>query len=249
MNKRILAVTGVVVTVVGVLMGTVLYLSSVLSVSYECRVDFLYEFDRPFKNVPGRGTFNADEHNRRFGYEDIASDFKNEVVLSLLRDGVVRCQRDSVLQSESESRIRAVLASVRLDVIGMPSTNFVYPCRIVLSDNDRRNLGEYARFCMDRVKDQIDEKNRISIAKTTVTEHQMLRKAERRIEELEKAVVRGEVIPTAEEELRLARHTVEEMKKKIEEIRKDIMSTGGRRIIYESQPEISWVIRRRPPKD
>ena len=136
MNKKTLAITGVAVVVVGILTGVGFYLSSSLSISYECHVDFLYEFDRPFKNVPGRGTFNADEHNRRFGYEDITSDFKNEVVLSLLRDGVSRCLRDPILQSESESRIRAVLASVRLDVIGMPSTNFVYPCRITLSRSE-----------------------------------------------------------------------------------------------------------------
>lgn len=245
MNKKTLVITGVAVAVVGILTGAGFYLSNSLSISYECNVDFLYEFDRPFKNIPGRGTFNADEHNRHFGYEDITSDFKNEVVLSLLRDGASRCQRDSILQSESESRSRAVLASVRLDVIGMPSTNFVYPCRLVLTDVNSRNLCEYARFCMDRVKDQISEKNRISIAKATVKEHQRLMQAERRIEELEKAAAKGEEIPTAEKELRLARHTMEAMKTKIDEVRESIMYTGGQRIIYESQPEVSWVIRRK----
>jgi hypothetical protein len=98
---------------------------------------------------------------------------------------------------------------------------------------------------MDRVKDRISEKNRISIAKATVKEHQMLMQAERRIEELEKAVAKGEEIPTTEKELRMARHTMEAMKTKIDEVRESVMYTGGQRIIYESQPEVSWVIRRK----
>lgn len=248
MKKSIQMFSGIVIVAVGVVICMILAKASNLSVSYECQVDFFYEFDRPFVD-PGRGILKADESNRRARYEDIVSNFKNEVFLLLLKDGPSRCQRDSILQSESESRIRAVLASVRLDVIGMPSTNFVYPCRLVLSDVDSRNLCEYARLCMDIVKDQIEDKNRISVAKATVREHQMLMRAERRIEELKKAATKGESMPAAEEEMRLARYTIEEMKKKIEAVREFVMSTGGRRIIQESQPEISWVVRRKPRKE
>ena len=164
------------------------------------------------------------------------------------KDGLVKCRHDPALQGESESRIRSVLSSVRLDVVGMPSTNFVYPCQLVLSNGDKRNLDAYARFCMDMVKEQLNEENELSVAKCTTKEFQSMKKAERKIDEIESAAKSENAIASSEEELRLAWRTVSEMKQKIEEIRSLVMSTGGRRIVYESQPEISWVIRRKTCK-
>ena len=157
MKRTLIVAAGMVVAVVGVVTGTALCLSRCLSVSFECRVDFLYEFDRPFKDVPGRGTLNADESNRNSRYESILDDFRRDMLFCASKDGIIRCQRDSAFQGEPDSRITAVLSSVRLDVTGMPSTNFVYPCRLVLSDGDRRALDVYARFCMDKVKEQLEE--------------------------------------------------------------------------------------------
>ena len=243
MKGKLLATIGMATAVFGILAGAVFYLSHDLSVLYECQVDFLYEFDRPFSDVSGRGTLKASEHNRNARYEQIVDSFRRGMRLLSSKDGISMCQRDSALKGESELRVRNVLSSVRLDVIGMSSTNFVYPCRLVLSDDDSRSLDVYARFCMDMVKAQVDEENTISITKCTVKEHQMLKKAERKIEELENASVEDNVASSVSEELRLAKQTAAEMKKKIEEVRCQVMSTGGRRIIYESQPKTSWVIR------
>ena len=239
MKGKLLATIGMATAVFGILAGVVFYLSHDLSVLYECQVDFLYEFDRPFSDVSGRGTLKASEHNRNARYEQIVDSFRRGMRLLSSKDGISMCQRDSALKGESELRVRNVLSSVRLDVIGMSSTNFVYPCRLVLSDDDSRSLDVYARFCMDMVKAQVDEENTISIAKCTVKEHQMLKKAERKIE----VSVEDNVASSVSEELRLAKQTAAEMKKKIEEVRCQVMSTGGRRIIYESQPKTSWVIR------
>ena len=243
MNRKILSVIGIVMVLVSVVVCIAFCLLHKLSVSYKCQVDFLYEFDRPFSDVSGRGTLKASEHNRNARYEQIVDSFRRGMRLLSSKDGISMCQRDSALKGESELRVRNVLSSVRLDVIGMSSTNFVYPCRLVLSDDDSRSLDVYARFCMDMVKAQVDEENTISIAKCTVKEHQMLKKAERKIEELENASVEDNVASSVSEELRLAKQTAAEMKKKIEEVRCQVMSTGGRRIIYESQPKTSWVIR------
>jgi hypothetical protein len=248
MKRKLIVAAGMVVAVVGVVTGTALCLSRCLSVSFECRVDFLYEFDRPFKDVPGRGTLNADESNRNSRYESILDDFRRDMLFCASKDGIIRCQRDSAFQGEPDSRITAVLSSVRLDVTGMPSTNFVYPCRLVLSDGDWRALDVYARFCMDKVKEQLEEENMISIGRCTTREFQVLKKSEKKIEELEKAIAKGEVSPSVKNELRNERRTVDEMKKKIEEIKELVLSTGGRRIIYETPPEISWVIRRKSRK-
>lgn len=247
MNGKILAVSGIGVAAVAVMTGAVLYLAHDLSVAYECQVDFLYEFDRPFRDVPGRGTLNADESNRNARYEDIMAGFKREVPWYSSRDGVVRCQQDLALRGEPESRIKAVLSSVRLGVVEMPSTNFVYSCRLVLSDSDSRNLDEYARFCMDRIKLQVEEENRLSIARVTIKECQTLKKAERKIEELKNAAAKKDV-SSAEDELSQAMQTAEMMRRKIEEVRELVTSSGGRRIIYESQPEISWILRRKSNK-
>ena len=248
MKRKLIVAAGVVVAVVSAVTGTALYLSRILSVSFECKVDFLYEFDRPFKYVPARGVLNANEQNRNARYESIADDFRREMRLCTSKDVISTCQRDSAFKGESESRVRNVLSSVRLDVTGMPSTNFVYPCRLVLSDCDSRSLEEYARFCMDRVKAQVDEENNVSVAKCTVKEHQILKKAERKIEELSEASVNSDDSSFSNDELRLANQTATEMKNKIEDVRRLLMSTGGRRIIYESQPETSWVIRRKAKK-
>ena len=44
MKRKLIVAAGMVVAVVGVVTGTALCLSRCLSVSFECRVDFLYEF-------------------------------------------------------------------------------------------------------------------------------------------------------------------------------------------------------------
>ena len=248
MNRRILLVIGIVVVLVSVMVCVALCLSHDLSISYECHVDFLYEFDRPFRELPGRGILNADESNRKARYESIIDGFRREMAFCSSNDGFVRCRNDPAFQGESESRIRSVLSSLRLDVTGMPSANFVYSCRLVLSNGDKRNLDVYARFCMDRVKEQLNEENELSIAKCTIKEFQIMKKAERKIAEIESAAKSGNAIAPADEELRMARQTVSEMKQKIDEMRSLVMSTGGRRIVYESQPEISRVIRRKTSK-
>ena len=248
MNRKVLLVIGIVVVLVGVMVCVAFCLLHDLSVSYECHVDFLYEFDRPFRDVPGRGILNVDESNRNARYESIVDGFRREMAFCSNEDGLVRCRHDPALQGESESRIRSVLSSVRLDVTGMPSTNFVYSCRLVLSNGDKRNLDVYARFCMDRVKEQLNEENELSIAKCTIKEFQIMKKAERKVAEIESVAKSGNAIAPADEELRMARQTVSEMKQKIDEIRRLVMSTGGRRIVYESQPEISRIIRRNAKK-
>lgn len=248
MNRKILSVIGIVMVLVSVVVCIAFCLLHKLSVSYKCQVDFLYEFDRPFKEIPGRGILNANESNRTARYESIIDDFRREIAFCSSKDGLVKCRHDPALQGESESCIRSVLASVRLDVVGMPSTNFVYSCRLVLSNGDKRNLEAYARFCMDMVKEQLNEENELSVAKCTTKEFQSMKKAERKIDEIESAAKSGNAIASSEEELRLAWRTVSEMKQKIEEIRSLVMSTGGRRIVYESQPEFSWVIRRKTCK-
>ena len=144
MNRKILSVIGIVMVLVSVVVCIVFCLLHKLSVSYKCQVDFLYEFDRPFKEIPGRGILNADESNRTARYESIIDDFRREMAFFSSKDGLVKCRHDPALQGESESCIRSVLSSVRLDVVGKPSTNFVYPCRLVLSNVDKRNLDAYA---------------------------------------------------------------------------------------------------------
>ena len=107
---------------------------------------------------------------------------------------------------------------------------------------------QFERFCMDMVKEQLNEENELSVAKCTTKEFQSMKKAERKIDEIESAAKSENAIASSEEELRLAWRTVSEMKQKIEEIRSLVMSTGGRRMVYESQPDISWVICRKTCK-
>jgi len=242
MNRKIIAVTGGVM-VVCMMAGLAFCLLCNLTVAYECRVDFLYEYDRPYKDDHGR--LEADEDNRHARLEDISCGFKREMALFTSPKGVLRCRRDLAALGESVSRTEAILASARLDVVGMPCTNFVYLCRLVLADGDSRNLGEYARFCMKMVREHADEENRIVVAKATIHEYGKMRKAERRVKELECQVVNGGGDRSIEHELHMARETVVEMNRRIEEIGKSVMSGGGRHIIFESPPEMSWVVRRK----
>lgn len=101
---------------------------------------------------------------------------------------------------------------------------------------------------MDRVKLQLEKENSLSVARVTIKEYQELKKAERRIEELNNSAAKASNASSVEDELRQTMQIVERMKKKIEEVRELVMSTGGRRIIYESQPEVSWIIRSKSRK-
>lgn len=245
MNRKISATMGFAVVAIGIMTSAVVLLSRNLSVTYECKVDFLYEYEKPSMDVRGRGSFENEEDKLRAGREDVAYGFKRELDLFKSRKGVLMCQRELEPLGESVSRTEAVLSSVRLNVVGMPSTNFVYPCRLVLSDGDRRNLVEYARFCMDRAKERVAEDNWILVAKVAMHEYEQLRKAERRIKELEKHAEDGSGAGSSGAELELAKQTVQKMQKRIEEIRKDVMSRREQRIICESPPEVSWVVRRK----
>lgn len=243
MNRKILAVA-VGIMILGVMAGIMLCLLRNLSVSYECKVDFLYEYERPAGDVTSRGAIENYSDKRRLRHDDILYGFKRELDLFSSKKGAIMCQRDIESLREPISRIEAVLASARLEVVGMPSTNFVYPCRLILVDGDSRNLCEYARFCMDRVKERLADENWILVAKVALHEYEQMHKAELRIKELEKRAVDGGWTASDEVEMKQARQIVREMQMRIEEIRKDVMSRREQRIIHESPPKISSIIRR-----
>lgn len=250
MNRKLFVAAGGFMTFV-IMAGTMFCLSRNLSVQYECKVDFLFEYERPeglFGDDLDRKSPGCYVDKRRAGREDISHGFKKDLDLFSSRNGVLKCQRDIETFGVSTSRTMTVLASARLDVVGMPCTNLVYPCRLVIADADRRNLGEYARFCMDSIRERLDEENWILVARVAMHEYQQMRKAERRIAELEEQVLDGGGTASNDAELEKARQVVREMQKRIEEIRSDVMSRREQRIIYESQPEISWAIRRKMPK-
>lgn len=247
MNRKILAVAGGIM-ILGITAGILLCLLRNLSVTYECKVDFLYEYERPSKDVTSRDAIGNYSDKRRVRHDDILYGFKRELELFSSKKGALMCQRDIESLGEPMSRIETVLASARLEVVGIPSTNFVYPCRLVLVDGDRRNLGEYARFCMDRVKERLAEENWILVAKVALHEYEQMHKAERRIMELEKRASDGGGTASDEVEMKQARQTVREMQMRIEEIRKDVMSRREQRIIHESPPKVSLIIRRKPCK-
>jgi len=247
MNRKILAVAGGII-ILGVIAGIVLCLLRNLSVTYECKVDFLYEYERPSGDVASRGATGNYSDRYRLRHDDILYGFKRELELFSSKKGSLMCQRDIESLGEPISRIEAVLASARLDVVGMPSTNFVYPCRLVLVDGDSRNLGEYARFCMDRIKERLADENWVLVAKVAMREYEQMHKAERQIKELEKRALDGGGAASDEIEMKQAQQTVREMQMRIEEIRKDVMSRREQRIIQESPPKVSVIIRRKPCK-
>ena len=242
MNGMKLAIAGTVGVLVSALAGLALYLLYDFSVSVECRVGFQYEFGKPSKDGQSLGSLEADEFNRNVRYKKVIDDFKREMFFCSSKAGIVKCCRESAFLGESESRIREILSSVRFEVTGMPSTNFVYECQLVLSSDDGRNIESYARYCMDRFKERLAEENKVLIAKCTTKEFQTMKKAEKKIAELESLSKCGDVT-AVKNELRNAHLTVEEMKKKIDKIGEYVLPTNGRRIIYEAAPEISWTVR------
>jgi hypothetical protein len=97
---------------------------------------------------------------------------------------------------------------------------------------------------MDRVKERLADENWILVAKVALHEYEQMHKAELRIKELEKRTVDGDGTASDEVEMKQARQIVREMQMRIEEIRKDVMSRREQRIIHESPPKISSIIRR-----
>lgn len=246
MNRKSL-VAGCVVVLIGVLSGAAFWLLDNISISYECQIDFLYADDIPVVNRMPYGNLPRDVSEtyveNRQGL--VLFEFNSERYPFTSSEIMRRCKAVPQLSDETEQRTRAVLSTRRIEVVEEGCTNSVYMYRMVLSDPEKRNLGEYARLCITMFKEKLEEDCELQARRAAISENQTMRKAERRIEEIENAAKSGKAIASAEEELRIARRTVSEMKQKIEKIRSQVMSTGRRRIIYEAPPEISWVIRRK----
>ena len=244
MNRKNLA-AGCVAMLIGILAGVAFCLLDDISISYECQIEFLYADDVPGVNRMPSGNPHRDVSEQYVENRSkmVLFEFNSERYPFTIGEMVRRCKAVPQLGEETETRTRAVLATRRIEVVDEDCTNSVYRYRMVLTDREKRNLGEYARLCMAMFKEKLEEERELQVRRAALSEYQMMRKAERRIEEIENAAKGGNVDAYAEEELRTARRTVSEMKQKIEEIRSRVMSTGRRRIVGESQPEISLVIR------
>jgi len=249
-KTRIVAVvsTAVLVAVVGI----VGFALTNYTVSYECSTSFGYKEGEPqtFSALYGNDTSSIIRHNIQDRYRSLVFMMSDRLYFPFAFDKMVyRCLSDPRLKGDGEDRVRAVLSSMRFEVVGMPSTNFVYPCRLVITDQENRNLGEYARLCMAMFKERLNEEENVRADKAVLYEHEQMLKTERRITELENTVSSGNSDSSVVEELHRARKTVHELQRRMEKKREEVMSRNARRIIQESQPEISWVVRRKPRKE
>ena len=246
MKKKTGILIGVVITVLLVITGTVGFVLMNYMVLYECQIEFHYEDYKHRNPEPPCDNLFGDEGRNYVKdlHRILLRQFNSEYYSYTIDEMVRRCQSNPKLKDESERRIRTILLTRRIDLIEESCANSFYAYRLVLTDLEKRNLDEFARLCMTMFKEKFKEECRVRMDKAISREVETIRKAERRIEELEKAKAEGKEISTREEELRMARHMIAAMKMKIEEIRKEAMSNEGR-IIYESQPEVSWVIRRK----
>ena len=248
MNRKIIMGVGVTSATLVAITGAVGMTLSLCSVSYECKIEFCYQDGVPSAAVVSRGDNALGEIGPSIQdrYRSLVLEFADKQYFPFpLEKMVRRCMSDAKLQNESEKRTRSVLSTMRLDVTGVPCTNYVYPCRLVLSSGEKRNLGEYGSLCLTMVKERLQEENSVYADKAALNEIVQMRKVERRIKELEKHVEDGSGTESAEAELEQAKQTVQKMQKRIEEIRKDVMSRCAQRIICESPPEVSWVMRRK----
>lgn len=249
MNRKNIAI-GCVVVLIGILASMAFYQLDDISILYECQIEFLYADEIPVVLGMPSGNLSRDESEQYVENRSkiVLFEFNSERYPFTTSEMIRRCKAVPQLGEETERRTRAVLSTRRIEAEDEDFTNSVYRYRMVLTDHEKRNLSEYARLCMTMLKDKLEEECELQVRRAALAEYQMMRKAERRIEEMEKAAKGGNVAASAEQELRAARRTVSEMRQKIEEIRIRVMSTGRRRIVGESNPEISWVIRRKARK-
>ena len=248
MNKKIYIVGGAAAAgVLAATIGAVCVVAMNCSLSHACQIEFCYQDGVPSKTAGTHGgcareAIGLTIQNR---YRGLLFEFSDKPYFPLPFEKMVqRCLSAPELEGESERRTRAVLSTMRFEVIGMPSTNFAYQCRLVLTDPERQNIDKYARICLAMLRERLDEDCRLRADKTVINEVQRMRKAEKRIEELEKSLAQGSIGRAAEEELLQARSSVKETGVRIEEIRRNVMDTNERRITHESPPEVFWVIRR-----
>lgn len=239
MNRRIIVLIGLAVALLCASAGVLRN----VSVTYVCQVDFSFEYGKPFvRSEPdGVSSLPADEHNRRAKYEFIEEEFRRDLYMAPLDERILKCRQSPILKDEPESRVRSVLSSMKFEVVGMSITNFVYPCRLVLSDHDRRNLGEYARCCMASLKEGLEVENEVSVFKCAYDEYQLMRKSEDEIKKLEKALGDGAASDEQKLELRRLRQVVQDMRQKIDEVRVRVMEVSARRILDESEPNTTPV--------
>ena len=250
MNKKDgLVMAGIGVSAFAVLLAAAAcYLLNGFSVSYECQIEFLYE-DRALEMAcDSFGDSSCDGNTMRIKNRSrlVLSEFNSEYGAFSTDEMVRRCRTEASLRDESEQRSKAVLSSRKIEVVEGLCTNSVYGYRIRLEDSREQNLGEYARLCIKVIKDQMDRESEIRADKAVFYENQQMRKAEQRIKELAKSISKCDTSQASETELQRAKDTVRETGRRIEEIRSKVLSRNSRRIIYESKPKVSWVVRGEP---
>ena len=97
------------------------------------------------------------------------------------------------------------------------------------------------------IKEQDAREREIRADKAARDENQEMKKAERRLLEMEKSIAQGSAKPEFEEELRQHRKMVDDLKARVDDIRLAALSTSARGIVYEFKPRLAWSIRRRTP--
>ena len=236
MNSKRVGLAAVLVGCLAVLAGLSFVAFGRITMRHECEIKFLLEHGKPIMDASASdgNTGVADKRDIENRYDSIVDDFSGNWYPCRLDERVERCRKDINLNAEPENRTRSILSSMKLEVVGMPSTNFVYSCRLVISDAEQRNLDVYAKTCMRMVKERIAEDNKVQGYRAINNEYQRMRKIERMIQVLKKEGCEDN--SKKEMELNKLRQDVSEIKQKIDEVLTHVSQMYDRLVIYESEP-------------
>ena len=219
------------------------------TVSYECQVEFLYE-DWPALPANGTsGVFGRSEDSRcQYNRRRIRlNEFNHPNGFYSLEEMMRRCLTDPVLRHENAQRSMNILSGRQFEVVEGSCLHSLCKYRLILTDAEKRNLDLYARLCLAVIKEQDAREREIRADKAARDENQEMKKAERRLSEMEKSIAQGSAKPGFEEELRQHRKMVDDLKARVDDIRLAALSTSARGIVYEFKPRLAWSIRRRTP--
>lgn len=230
----------------GLTIGAFLHFYDIL---YVCTVEFSYQ-DVSSRHAP----FELDNGDYRkvdgqfieSRYRSLLLDFDNRENFPLPLEKIIQRSRLAPeIASYGEQRARNIFSSAKLSIVDIPPTNFMFRCRLVLTDLEKSNIEDYAKFYMMIISECFDSETKRICDKSVFREVQNLRKAERRIEELQYKSSTSSLSYEENQDLRQLMALVQRLKSQIELKQKEVADRSARRIAHQSEPMVTWMLLRR----
>ena len=246
MKRKVKSVVLVSAAVLSVIAAGVL--AALCEIEYDCVVDFDFVDSTAVTRLPSEcptgpdaalgycRTKEAAEQARQAIADNRAEDFRRWLSWSRSRREWMKCIQNSSRvdcpRDSGTNRLATVLSGAAFEIVGMPTTNFVYGCRIRFAPSTDGRIPEIAQFIMDVLSDFVADLNEVNVYKASIMEQQEKFRRERKIAELEKLAAASPAEIDVATALAHERASVDELNLKIAAIRQRVLETDEKRITH-----------------